>query len=52
MAKDLAKFMTGLETGTAGGGEANFGQGAVEELTGQAPTTFDEWATKNKSAWQ
>jgi hypothetical protein len=49
--EERAKFMTWLETSTAGGAEANFGAGAVEELTGRPPMNFDAWAQKNKSAW-
>jgi len=48
---ERAKFMTSLESSTAGGAEANFGTGAVEELTGRPPMKFDDWAQKNKKAW-
>ncbi|TVY84764.1 Agroclavine dehydrogenase [Lachnellula suecica] len=51
LAEDRAKFMTGLETGTAAGAEGNFGAGSVRELIGRPPMTFDEWAQKNKNAW-
>ena len=51
MTEAQAKFMTRLETRTAGGAEANFGKGGVEELTGKPPVKFDEWLLENKSAW-
>jgi festuclavine dehydrogenase len=51
MTEDQAKFMTRLETTTAGGAEANFGKGGVEELTGKTPMKFDKWVLENKNAW-
>ena len=53
--KHYAKFMTGLEIGTAKGGEQKMGReakGEVEGVTGGKAVLFDVWVSESKEAWE
>ena len=40
-----------METEFANGEEAREDNGEILRLTGRTPTTFREWAEKNKGVW-
>ena len=47
----IAGFLAFLEAETAKGMEERTSN-EVEEVTGKASQTFDEWIQENKAAWQ
>ena len=47
----FAKFLTPLETGTAGGMEERLND-AVAKVTGRPAQKFDAWVQHNKAVWQ